>query len=470
MGRLRWLAILLALAGCNLSSNPPGPAPEVESLVTTTPALSCDQVVDAALQTVVSACDGLGRNQACYGNPRLQADFREGASVRFDASGDRVELLSLLRLAASPFDQAAGVWGVAVLKAQANLPDTLPGQNVTFLIYGDASLETVTLQMTAVTVRTGPRQTACVRAPSAVLVQSPQGVQVTMAVNGASVTLGSTLHLTATQNGELTAAVVEGTIVISAFNATRIVRPGAQVRLPLGGADGLQVIGPPSEPEPYDLSLIQNAPLSLLERPVQPPPPILVTPTPPQSLLATPTINVTFRPQLPTLGPGLCTPRADWMGSYTIRAGDTLFAIAQRFGVSLTELQRGNCITDANRIQAGQTLRVPAITPTNTPRPTLTPTSVLPSPVVNFATSSALIPYGGCASLTWNVTNAQQVFFEGQPAQFRGGMQVCPTVRTTYTLGVVSLYGTRSDYTVTVDVALPFDPTATPLGFDDIIR
>ncbi len=470
MARLRWLVMVLVLAGCNLSSNPPGPTPEVESLTTTTPALTCEQVVDAALQTVGSACSGLGRNQACYGHPLLQADFRDGAAARFTASGDRTDLLGLLRLAASPFDQAAAVWGIAVLKAQANLPDTLPGQNVTFLVYGDASLENATPQMTALTIRTGPRQTACTRAPSAVLVQSPQGLKVTMAVNGASITLGSTLHLTASPNGELTAAVVEGAAVISAFNVTRVVRPGAQVRLPLGGAGGLQVIGPPSEPEPYDLSLIQSAPLMLLERPVQPPPPILVTPTPPQSLLATPTISVTFRPQLPTLGPGPCTPRADWTGSYTIRAGDTLFAIAQRFGVSLVDLQRGNCITDADRIQAGQTLRVPVIAPTNTPQPTLTPTSLLPPPVVSFTASSTYIQYGGCVSLTWNVSNAQQVAFEGQTVPPRGGMQVCPTVRTTYMLSVVSLYGVLTTYTVTVDVALPFDPTATPLGFDDVPR
>src|SRR5690606_20836366 len=32
-------------------------------------------------------------------------------------------------------------WGVALMQIQANLPDTLPGQNVTFLLFGDVTIE-----------------------------------------------------------------------------------------------------------------------------------------------------------------------------------------------------------------------------------------------------------------------------------------------------------------------------------------
>lgn len=44
---------------------------------------------------------------------------------------------------------------------------------------------------------------------------------------------------------------------------------------------------------------------------------------------------------------------------YTIRRSDTLWAIARRFGTTVTELARLNGIADPNRIYAGEALRVP---------------------------------------------------------------------------------------------------------------
>ena len=38
-------------------------------------------------------------------------------------------------------DLVNGMWGVALLRVQANLPDTLPGQNVTMLLFGDVAIE-----------------------------------------------------------------------------------------------------------------------------------------------------------------------------------------------------------------------------------------------------------------------------------------------------------------------------------------
>ena len=82
--------------------------------------------------------------------------------------------------------------------------------------------------------------TTCADAPeSALLLQSPGGSQATLTINGANISLGSTAYLTAKQNSEMEVSTIEGSAVVSAFNTTRIVQPGAKVGIALGGADGL---------------------------------------------------------------------------------------------------------------------------------------------------------------------------------------------------------------------------------------
>jgi LysM repeat protein len=48
------------------------------------------------------------------------------------------------------------------------------------------------------------------------------------------------------------------------------------------------------------------------------------------------------------------------VGSYTVVAGDTLFVIAQRFGVSVDVITQLNNITDPNLLRVGQVLLIPA--------------------------------------------------------------------------------------------------------------
>ncbi|MGE0626330.1 MAG: LysM peptidoglycan-binding domain-containing protein [Hyphomicrobiaceae bacterium] len=49
----------------------------------------------------------------------------------------------------------------------------------------------------------------------------------------------------------------------------------------------------------------------------------------------------------------------DWYGSYTVRPGDSLYAIARRFHVNAAALQRANGIADARRLKPGVELKVP---------------------------------------------------------------------------------------------------------------
>ncbi|MHB1133008.1 MAG: LysM peptidoglycan-binding domain-containing M23 family metallopeptidase [Chloroflexota bacterium] len=62
--------------------------------------------------------------------------------------------------------------------------------------------------------------------------------------------------------------------------------------------------------------------------------------------------------EIPT-GTGAGAPQASGEQTYTVASGDTLGAIADRFGISEQSLAAANGITNPNRIQVGQTLAIP---------------------------------------------------------------------------------------------------------------
>ena len=349
--KARWLILLVLSILLMGSRNLPlssAISPSAQQ-VPTVPGLTCDQLVTLAVTTVGVVCDNLGRNQACYGNKLVSVEFRPNFNANFIQSGDKVDLLSIQRLQTSPLDRVASDWGIAVLKAQANLPDNLPGQNVTFLLFGDASIDNPSPDMRAVTVETHIGGLECTNAPEfAVMIQSPEESQVSMRINGADVTLGSTAYVTANRDtGRMTFAILEGTGVIWVDGVTKIIQPGMKTGVPLGGADGLQAVGAPSDPAPYDSTLIQNVPLNLLDRQVTAPDTGVVVQPQPIVITATPTPEAA------------CMPRADWTYRYVIQLGDNLASIALKLNMRTADLQAGNCIADPNRLIAGQSIHVP---------------------------------------------------------------------------------------------------------------
>lgn len=105
-------------------------------------AQSCPAIVQQALNSVDANCTGLDRNNACYGYDQVQASFIEAvADDFFTQPADRTDILNLETLSASPLDETAGTWGVSVMKLQANVPNSLPGQAATFVVMGEAEVE-----------------------------------------------------------------------------------------------------------------------------------------------------------------------------------------------------------------------------------------------------------------------------------------------------------------------------------------
>jgi hypothetical protein len=101
---------------------------------------NCPVLVQRALSTMNSACESTQRNEICYGHPLLKAEPRIPA-VTLEHVGDRQPVLLIQTLETAPMDAAQGVWGVALLRLQASLPDALPGQNITMLVMGQAQVD-----------------------------------------------------------------------------------------------------------------------------------------------------------------------------------------------------------------------------------------------------------------------------------------------------------------------------------------
>jgi|GEM_PF-1607284 len=101
----------------------------------------CTRLVTQALSAVDAACEGAIRNEACYGNRLVAGEFRQtNADPRFEQAGDIASLIDLRRIRTSPLNLDDAVWGIALLRVQANLPDSLPGQSLAVLLLGDTDL------------------------------------------------------------------------------------------------------------------------------------------------------------------------------------------------------------------------------------------------------------------------------------------------------------------------------------------
>jgi SH3-like domain-containing protein len=102
---------------------------------------TCASDVESILMTVRDACDSVQRNQVCFGNHRIDAQAKEqDYELEFESSGDIEELSNFNRLQLRQSDPETGDWGVVLMKLQASLPGTVPGQSVTIVAFGDVEI------------------------------------------------------------------------------------------------------------------------------------------------------------------------------------------------------------------------------------------------------------------------------------------------------------------------------------------
>lgn len=208
----------------------------------------CTTIVADALTATDAACTGIGRNEACFGNVNITTTLADTTLI-FQSQGDVVDLTEIERMTLSPYDEATGTWGVAVMNVQANIPDTVPGQGVMFLLFGDVDISNGGDAMEAFYFSSGVGTAGCQESANGILINTPEGAgMITLVANNVTIDLGSTALLTAQPDDMMTIALTEGNATVTAEGESQTFEGGFQVNIPVN--EDLEAVGAPTEPEP----------------------------------------------------------------------------------------------------------------------------------------------------------------------------------------------------------------------------
>ncbi len=99
--------------------------------------VDCAVIAQKAIEATRKACVDLERNQACYGNPKVEIQPRPNVRLAFAKAGDVAPLSALQSISTTAFDVDSKSWGLALLNIRADLLDG----NLTALSFGQVSIE-----------------------------------------------------------------------------------------------------------------------------------------------------------------------------------------------------------------------------------------------------------------------------------------------------------------------------------------
>lgn len=209
---------------------------------------SCQQLIERAMNVSDATCQKIGSNQVCYGNYDVYAQLAPGLEDQFNMVGDVIQINNLSKLVAAPLNLDENLWGVAVLKVPANLEGTLPGQNVTFMVFGDTSVDNTSGDMSAFYFSSGITGITCNEvAFDGLFIETEEGTGIAFQANGVDFVLEGDAVLQAEPGGEMTVTLIEGSGTVSSHGVTQNVEEGNSVSVPVD--EDLEASGPPSDPE-----------------------------------------------------------------------------------------------------------------------------------------------------------------------------------------------------------------------------
>jgi len=221
---------------------------------------SCQALIDRAIQASGSFCDETDSNNVCYGNTTIKAELVPNVTRRFSERGDIVEVNELKRLTASPLNLDTNEWGIAVFKIIANLPRSLPGETVTMVVFGNATLDNESGNLESFYFSSELGQIACEKVPyDGLLVNSPDGGGIRFNINGAELTLIGKASIKAIKNDKMEVAVYKGSARIVSEGEEQYFGAGQKVSVELGGENGTQATSGPSDPQPLSQDELRTA-------------------------------------------------------------------------------------------------------------------------------------------------------------------------------------------------------------------
>jgi uncharacterized protein YgiM (DUF1202 family) len=103
---------------------------------------TCSPLVVQAISALDTNCSTTERNEACYGYNSVSAGFTEPVADDYFAEPSDITPINIVeKIQTAPMNINNEVWGVAIMKLQASLPDSLPGQALTFVLIGEGEVE-----------------------------------------------------------------------------------------------------------------------------------------------------------------------------------------------------------------------------------------------------------------------------------------------------------------------------------------
>ncbi|MFH2103907.1 MAG: hypothetical protein ABIJ39_11200 [Chloroflexota bacterium] len=224
-------------------------SPYATTVMLIEPTPDCQLIVDRAILLSGDACSRIGTNMACYGNDTVQADLFSGSPQQFDQRGDVIDINLLRRLSASPLNLQNHQWGIAIFRLLANLPGSLPGESVTVVVFGNTQMETDSPGLETFYFSSELGSIVCGEVPfDGLMISMPDGVGISLSINGTDLTLMGDASLKATAGGEMEISMYSGSGRIVSSGQEQFFGAGQSVNVPLGGPDGRSAIGPPSAP------------------------------------------------------------------------------------------------------------------------------------------------------------------------------------------------------------------------------
>jgi hypothetical protein len=207
---------------------------------------TCEDLLGKAMDASYDGCEMIGSNQICYGNFDVSTQLVAESVAQFASLGDTIPINQLVTLNTAPMDTYRDIWGIAVFKLQANMPGTIPGQNVTFLVFGDTGLYNFSGDMYSIYFSTGIGSVTCSQVPDGLMVDVPDGSGVVFNANGVELAFKGDSVLAANPGETMSVSMLNGAGVVTSEGKSQDISAGEMLTIPLG--DNLQAKGTPSTP------------------------------------------------------------------------------------------------------------------------------------------------------------------------------------------------------------------------------